>query len=608
MSAAVATAANGYYPGMRPACLLFVLTMRSLLAQDTATIGTFVDLEGRPVANATVTFATSPPDRFDLLEPPHVVETKTDASGRFRIQLRTGASHSAWAIGPAGENGRWRSAALDGVVPGSIVALQAKELSATRAARIEGLAQLGDGPFTAVVRAPAMHAPNHELPVASDGSLSLPELPAGAPSIRLLGPDGRLAVGHLAFASDGTATISPVRQQLVEVVDEHGKPVAGARVGALTWQWLGGGPLQFATRNWHGLVEGPPTDSEGRSRLPWGPFPPAVVAWSGGKHARIARAGSQPIVDGALVDGTDEGGAVDRPVRLVLRDGPALRGVLRRGQQPLAGNGVVAKVTVQCETNGGASRRVTWFSHVERSAAAADGTFEFAALPRPIGVVQLLVATGDDVPTLVLARGEVPATPLVVDLDAWPLVTLQLRTDSAVPPSAVRFLLWPGDPELEHVDPIVLVGDRSGSARARLEPGRWFLVCTDGDGIATELVTVRGRDPILLQPKLAPLARMRGRIVDTEGRPVGGAKFLSWGWSSMDPELRTERDKLCHAHFGVINDGLIPMATSGADGRFEVRLMDLPSCKAAGRVSGTGGTAEVDYRPGEDLEIRLRQN
>jgi hypothetical protein len=76
---------------------LLVLVGSTVRAQDVATIGSFVDPDGKPIANATVTFATSPPDVFGLFAPPHVVEATTDAAGKFKVKLRQGAAHSAWA-------------------------------------------------------------------------------------------------------------------------------------------------------------------------------------------------------------------------------------------------------------------------------------------------------------------------------------------------------------------------------------------------------------------------------------------------------------------------------------------------------------------------------
>lgn len=137
------------------------------------------------MAGATVTFATSPPDVFDTFSPARVVEATTDDAGKFRVLLRPGAAHSAWAIGPASDAGRLRTAVTEGVVAGSVLEFRAECRSVMPRLRVTELSRLGSGPFTASVRGSSLHGPSFLLPLAADGGAELPELPEGQAIVRL---------------------------------------------------------------------------------------------------------------------------------------------------------------------------------------------------------------------------------------------------------------------------------------------------------------------------------------------------------------------------------------------------------------------------------------
>ncbi|MBL8732060.1 MAG: carboxypeptidase regulatory-like domain-containing protein, partial [Planctomycetes bacterium] len=477
----------------RNVCWLAGWLLSALSAQDITTIGTVVDGDGRPLVAATVTFATSPADTFDALAPTEIVEAVTDAAGRFRVKLRAGREHSAWAIGPHEQAGRWRSEVCEGVVAGNVIELRAARRSLQQPIRLTPAPELGPGPFTIEVFGPARHARVVRVPLAADGTATLPEMPIGVHMgtvCRLLDAGGRVVVGWFWPNGDRTATAA-VRRCAVEVVDEQGKPVAGAHVAALVSWNVGGSGFLLGPRRIDSQIEGPRTDADGRTVVVIADrWIQGFVAWTPDRFARLARRQPQEIRDGELLQVFQDFPGDDVPIQLILRSVPVLHGTLRRGALPLGGREVVASVAGACCMVGEHGAGSSGFYATHRGVTDAAGAFTIDGVARPIAALRLGIETGDEVPTFLLPRADVPAEAIDIDLASWPITTLQLRTDAALPPVAARFLLWPADPGRDG-EPLVLVADRAGRTKVRLEPGTWFVFATDADGHAAELVTVQ---------------------------------------------------------------------------------------------------------------------
>jgi hypothetical protein len=585
--------------------MVAALLAGALAAQDAVTIGTFVDPDGKPIAAAAVTFATTPVLLADSFAPAQIVEATTDGDGRFRTRLRTGADYSVWAIGPADATGRWRSRVTEGVVAGNVLALRAEVERAPQPPILcVPSPELGPGPFLLELRGPATHGPVHRLPLPADGRLALPELPPGRSMLRLLRTDGSVAVGWFWPHGERTSP-APVRRCAVRVVDDAGQPVAGVRVAAIVTGFAGDDDgFYLRNRAIDSRIEGPPTDADGGSVIMAAEHHvQGFVAWTADRQARVARHGNSAILDGDLQPYSETALSDDVPVQLVLRKAPVLRGVLRRGPEPLAGRGVVAAVNVTCRRREKGNSSSTLFPTTQVATTDGQGRFELSSVVRPIGGLQLGFDTGEALPALALPRTGVPAEPIDVDLATWPLTTLRLQTGAALPPTASRFLLWPADPE--HLSPpVVLVGERSGIARARLEPGEWFVVATDGEGLAALCVSLSpGREQDVLLPT-TPLAVMAGRILDADGKPMADAAFSCHGWSRVtgaEPVVN-RLDRLLQRHCIAINGGLVGRSRSESDGRFRVRFLPVPGLVPAGRILGT---ESIEFRAAEDLELRM---
>ncbi|MBL8754291.1 MAG: hypothetical protein JNK15_13395 [Planctomycetes bacterium] len=584
---------------------LLVCCVPTLAAQEVATIGTFSTPDGAPIANATVTFATSPPDVFDLFAPPRLVEATTDAAGKWKVKLRQGAAHSAWALGPAGEGGRWRSAVREGVVAGNVVEMVAeKERTAAKPIRFVPTPELGSGPFTLEVRSPALHGPAHRLPLPADGTLALPELPAGRAVLRLLRADGSVAVGWFWPLGERTQT-APVRRCAVRVTDEAGKPVAGVHVAACVSAFLGVGNVFHGSRTIDSCLQAPLTDADGMTTVVAAEHHlSGFVAWTADRHARVARRHPQAIVDGELQPGTQDLPGDEVPIQLILRRGPVLAGRIANGTQPLAGIGVVADVQVVCRWTDGGSSATTGFHTTHTARTDADGRFVLPDVVRPIGSLRLAFDNRDDVRTLSLPRAAVPNEPLSFDLATWPVLTL--RFPAAGPtPTATRFLLWPADPEHEG-SPVVLVGERSGRAKVRLEPGAWFLFATDGERHAAQILDVRSGISPEIDLQAAALGEMSGHLLDGAGKPLPGVGFVCNGTRGTNTAT-TAVGRLLARHVSPINAGLVGLAQSDGQGAYTVRFLDLPGLVPVGYVNGALGALEFDFRQAVDRDIVWRK-
>ena len=602
-------------PSHRGPLLSLLVASTTLLAQEQTTIGRFLTADGTPIANAVVTFATSRQDVFDALAPAKVVTTTTDDRGVFKIKLQHGDVHSLWAMGPASAEGSWRSSVQEGVVAGKVIELRATERVAPEPLRVAVPNELGAGPFTLEVFTAARHAPPLRVPLPADGVVTLPPLPPGRLTLRLLAGNGRVVVGW--FWANGEKTQpAAVRSRVVEVVDENGAAVANARVAALV-NWSTDGSAFDQRRPIDALIEGPPTDATGRSTITLAEHAATgFIAWTSDRHARLAN--TRPYVVDGVPQQPKQGEGPDEaaPIRLIARPGPVLRGTLRRGTTPLAGLRVAAVVDGDCRREEGRSYASNRFHALHSGVTDAEGRFALHDVARPMRALRLAWDLGDGAPCYALPRKDVPEAPLDLDVATWPLVTMALRSDGAAPPSTSHFLLWPAAVERE-TTPLVLVGERSGQVRGRFEPGEWFVFATDGERCAVQLVVVPAGETATVDLASQPLARMRGRAITAAGKPAAGVQFHTQGWQSSgpvsfgfdgwdkpdDPNVqrltRLLMERVSTIHFGLVNG-----QRTDADGVFSVPLLPMRNCAMQGYLDGYSGLA-VEFRPAEDLELVL---
>lgn len=604
-------------PSHRGPLLSLLVASTTLLAQEQTTIGRFLTADGTAIANAVVTFATSRQDVFDALAPAKVVTTTTDDRGVFKIKLQHGDVHSLWAMGPASAEGSWRSSVQEGVVAGKVIELRATERVAPEPLRVAVPNELGAGPFTLEVFTAARHAPPLRMPLAADGVVTLPPLPPGRPTLRLLDGNGRVVVGW--FWPNGEKTQpAAFRSRVVEVVDENGAPVAKARVAALI-SWSKDGSAFDQRRPIDVLIEGPPTDATGRSTIALAEHAAmGFVAWTNDRHARLAN--TRPYIVDGVPRQPQRGARPDEaaPIRLIARPGPVLRGTLRRGTTPLAGQRIAAVVDGECRRVEGGLSSSNFFHSLHSGVTDAEGHFALHDVARPIRALRLAWDLGDGTPCYALPRNDVPEMAVDLDVDTWPLVTMRLRSDGAAPLSTSHFLLWPA--AIEHdTQPLVLVGERSGQVRGRFEPGEWFVFATDGESCAVQLVVVPKSETATVELASQPLARMRGRAITDAGKPAAGEQFHTEGWQSSGPvsfgfdgwdepdDPNVQRlTRLLMERISTIHRGLVNNQRTDADGAFSVPLLPMRNCAMQGYLGGFGALA-VEFRPADDLELVLQR-
>ena len=116
-----------------------LVTAAAIPAQRSATGGRVLDGDGKPLADATVTFVGSEPPIGARFAPADTVEVRTDDKGRFVVRLLPRHDYSCWAAGPADANGdRLVSRVLD-VRPGTGFEIHATETASPTRVVVSGI-------------------------------------------------------------------------------------------------------------------------------------------------------------------------------------------------------------------------------------------------------------------------------------------------------------------------------------------------------------------------------------------------------------------------------------------------------------------------------------
>lgn len=565
---------------INPALALALLAFGELApAQEIPTTGKVVDEEGRPFAFVTVTFA-APIERGGLLSSnARVKYATTFDDGRFRVLLPAGQPCSVWACGPGTPDGHLCSRVHEGVAAGSELTITADARRDSTPVRVVGLDSPGDGPFVLEVRARARHSPTWRLGLDTSGAVELPAMPSaefGAGwTARIVGASGHVITGITALHENVVHAIPAPTKNLV-VRDDKGAPVAGARIFALlrTHAEAPDEPLSFRSvaqiDDW---IEGTPTDANGRAQMAlhsptlWFACTPTTSA-------------AQPFdllddIRGVITAPGEGSPPPVAPVSLQLRAAQPLVIAVGRGDRAVPNIGITLHTRFEWQRDDGQNRSPGSSALTHEGHTAADGTWRVDTVPRPIAVLQIGVDDFHDVPTAVLPRLDVPATPITIDLH-WQSVTWQVNAPNGVATKNARLLLWPAAVTRADIEPLEFTTDANGRARIRMEPGAWFAVATDGLGIAAALHTANGEaGSQMLQ--LAPLTRFAGRVLDAAGQPAANVTFLC-GDSTGDglPVAAPLLERLIQRHERTINAGLTRGISSDADGRFELRCLLVP--------------------------------
>lgn len=598
-------------------CLPLLALAASMPAQEIATHVRVRWADGRPAVGADVIFVSAPNGVFDALRGARFHRTTTGKDGRAQVGLAAGADHSVLALGSADAAERWHSGYREGVVAGAILELRLDQPWRERQLEVPDLQPFGPDGFTLELRAGSRHSAVESIPVRSGQQVVLPDWLVGEGLAEIRNARGEWVVGPTPIG-DGRLLLDAPHLLEVEVVDAAGKPVAGAEVAALVVGQVGAATPWFAGRPISRLVHGPRTNAEGRSQslLAKTNFQ-GVVAWTEAASCRVTRRDGLVVEDGVITGpfpgnpapADQDAGAA--PLRLVLRPGGVLQGRLRHGDQPLAHRGLRLDVTIDCMD---AEERIRTSMPLVRTVTTdATGRFRIAGVAGPVDSLTLWLEPEDGVPVLLRPLAELPTKPLDLDLAQLPLTTFQLTGAGERPSEQLRVLLAPPVVVGHHCRPTVLCGDRSGRVRVRCEPGEWWVFGTDGDGFAAGICNVPAGASFARELALTPLASMRGVVQDAEGQPIAGVGFAVNGWMSdeatgiqaevEDLSEPRSRDLLRH-HQQYINQQLIGRATTGRDGAFLLRFLEVSGRCSFGWIHGATLDQRVDYRSGDGVVLR----
>ena len=310
------------------------------------------------------------------------------------------------------------------------------------------------------------------------------------------------------------------------VVDEAGRPVPGA---ALQASPLPGPRMQSMSRSMTLFRSG------GFARSgPAGRFRLANLASGSGYELRVSRAGFAPA---RLEIPAREPGQPAAELRIVLREGRRVFGlVVDAGRRPVAG----ARVSLQATPSNDPMARLRAARNPEPppgGATDAAGRFEVRNLPagsydlqvRARGFARLTVpglavpegTGGTDLGTVMLAPG-LSLRGLVNDAQGRPVEGAEVRARPAARDEMMIFDRDPGPADaVTAADGSFTLEDRSPGESLDLSATR----AGYGPGLAPG-VAVPSEEPVRIV--LDATARVSGRTVDPQGKPVPGASiFLS---------------------------------------------------------------------------------
>jgi hypothetical protein len=568
-------------------------------------LGSVQDGARKRVAGAEVTLLSWPlPPRTDVGQLDRVQVT-TDGQGTFRAELLHGRAYSAFACW-RDAGGAHRTQVAEGVIPGPPRGLEEAPPQSLRRVRFRGAAAWQE------------HAPLHfyaiaeldnplvvELTADAETTAALPDLPGDHWSIEVRARDGLVLAMWLdgALQSGGAEValeLPPPRTLRVEVVDETGAAIAGARVQHyLAYQW----------RNlMHELGR---TDKAGALAADV-PSRNAVYGADNQTCIVLVEADGRQRVD-CCVDFAKLKGAL----QVTLRPGIELRGrLLAKDGAPVHGVTLLPEsytVGSDAETSGFGVWPLPLLPQ-------PDGTFRFHSLhphydfrllmlvaPATARELGLRVRPGFALaPVLWLAVGDPPAqTPLDLgDLkfDALTVARIEVKTATGEPVPGARLCVTT---KSLYNSPMQYTCDRVGRLQFTLPEGEIRIgAWAPGGGVATAVVRVPPAtgealpDPLLLQ--LSATRTVRGIVVDQDGKPVAGAKVRQW-----DRAKQVDR-QLAELTF----HGRAVSEPTGADGRFALTLPMAEATFGLRATAASGGrifwSDEILVAPDDTGGVQLR--
>ncbi|MFT5433637.1 MAG: hypothetical protein ACI9OJ_004343, partial [Myxococcota bacterium] len=507
---------------MRALAILLV-TAVVLHAQRAPCSGTFVDLEGQPIAGAVVTFVQEWSQRFGC--EPDRVEVETDAAGTFAGELLLGSPYVVWAIGsPNAVGKRWLTGVSMDAAGGKRIELRAVRRAAPGQVELRGVsAWMKHVPPAVRVLVGSYYALGPDRPVGADGTLTLGPWP-DVEAVLALVDDKREILCHSSPVVDpALAKAAPIveflRPRAIEcvVVDAEGAPVAGAdlevSVNAPSW-WLNAADLlpglYRPVRRHAGR-----TDAAGKATIyvPWAADPDNRSIHVMATHPDLGASMSGIIGDERFHDLVPA--PPDDALLFRLQAGAAQQWVWR-------GLGPTGTAHAQMATffsfNAG---RVSGAGDFGVSLAVRDGVSSAHAVSaRSVAHVYVRLHGVGELPPERVAFGAILRGQATVDISALPQVSIAILTTQGVPvPFAHVGIIerTKGHPQRWHDR---CVADARGQLRVRATLGKdWIVLATDGSGfgaVALDPADNANRTKLVLRPmRVAELV-----VTDIDGVPL----------------------------------------------------------------------------------------
>ncbi len=492
--------------------------------------GRVVDADGAPVARAEVTWLARPIARCAESGEVHRATATTDDAGRFRIELRSDCTYSAWALWPGGA-----SAVAEGAAAGEFLELRGSPRARPMTVTVTGLEAWSEA-ATFTLRA-CVGSEHIDFVAASRGAhdWTIPALPpVDQRGLELLDARGEVLWCETAPTDrDRVELALPAPQERrVEVVDADGAPLADValRVHRRNYWYSESDALPYGERFRALWPIAARTDARGAATLRFATTQGPDTTW-----VMAEKPGFRMVLGGhhegrRIRDGRAEpaaGEADPAPLRLALAaTAPQTMALRRSSGEPLAAGFAfaAARVFVKLENGGGIGMPFHVLARVE------DGAASFVS-PLPDGA-KVEFASVQLVPTLrrelAGAHGFGPPPEYVLPVRD-DLLTKQLPT--LLPEATLRPLhVVAGDGRPAARCVVVATGstqaiwrhrtDRLGRALVDASEGtRYFVLGPQGFGhlVAPPPAT-------RLDLSLRSLVDAKVRVVDPDGAPVAGVE------------------------------------------------------------------------------------
>ncbi|MCR9245305.1 MAG: hypothetical protein NXI31_09755 [bacterium] len=567
------------------------------------TVGTVVGRDG-PIANATVCFVHRARGASTGPAADHVT-VMTDARGRYRVKLWTGAKYCAWAT--VSENGA--PAFASDVVWTDVAAVE--EIRAVRRTsnaivRLTGLEAWQDhGPFTVRWFVAGVPVPGEPTAVETDARppepsdddspwVRVPALPADLCTGVVCDARGEVIdhFRHQPAAPRPSQKIDPPREIPLFAATPDGQPVADVDVVLRVQTNWGGGDLyspesgsRYATRH---LGK---TDGDGRllAKVSARSDPVKASGWQqitllaqkagfATCHAGFRR---EPFTDGQEIErvGFEQ-------LQLKMRPAAPLQGQVNGKGNAGLPFVLATDAFITAKKNNGSIHDFLFYD-VETD---EQGRFVVPGLPHHSKRAFLLPRPHAGTIAALSDRDRRTAPPNVLmfhprsiatDGDrekgaAWNLdrthpVTLRITDGSRGPATGTRvlFVSRRGEPECSWWTPSA-VPDRAGRLTVRLEAGDWLVFARNARGMAHQKIdSLTDRE---LELQLAPMPAMTGRVVDEQGQPVAFARLDCHSSTYRSVPLRPDLEIIANS----LNWRWLDAVRADAEGNFHCAFLDLP--------------------------------